>query len=244
MNNLEILESLGFNKNEAKVYFAVLELGESTVLPISKKASIKRTYCYDILNDLLKKGAISCTEKRGRRRYSAVEPAMIQKLFEAKVQKFESILPQLQNIYQKTSTRPRTRYLEGKKGIEIIIHEMWRDAKEVRFITSAEEWTTTYPDYADYIGALVKARIKVYDLIRQSKSAGDYSKLYKPPLQEARYLPKNSEVTCDFVVWNNTFVMISYGTDIHTVAVESEQIAKSMIALHKLLWEKAKIIKK
>lgn len=243
MNTIEILQSLGFNKNEAKVYLAVLELGESTVLPIAKKSAIKRTYCYDILSSLLEKAAISCTEKRGRRRFNAVEPAMLQKLFEAKVKKFESIVPDLQNVFQKSSTRPRTRYLEGKEGIDIIVQEMWRDAKEVRFITSAEEWTTAYPDYADYIHALVEHKIKVYDLIRKSRAAEEYQKLYKRPMQEARYLPKSAEVTCDFVVWNNTFVMISYGTDIHTVAVESEQIAKSMKELHKLLWSSAKKIK-
>lgn len=244
MNSVEALQSIGFNRNESKIYLAVLELGESTVLPIAKKSGIKRTYCYDILSSLLEKGAISFVEKRGRRRFSAVEPRMIQKIFEDKIKKFEMVVPNLQNIYQKSSTRPIARFLEGKTGIEIIFQEILKEAKEVWSITSATDWIEAFPDYAEYVNALAKAKIKIYDLVKFSKEGVEYQKLYKKPLQEARYLPKNSQYSTDFIVWNDKFVMICYGTDIHTVAVESPQIANSMKDLHKLLWKSAKIINK
>jgi len=244
MKNIdEVFQLIGFNKNETSVYLAVLEIGESTVLPIAKKAHIKRTYCYDILGSLIEMGAVSYVEKRGRRRFSAVEPQIVQKIYEDKVKKFQAVVPELQNIYQKVSTRPRTRYLEGKAGIEIVFQEILAEAKEVWSITSATDWMGAYPDYADYVSALAEAKIKIYDLVKFSKEGEEYQKLYKKPLQEARYLPKNSTYTTDFIVWNDKLVMICYGTDIHTVAVESPQIANSMKDLHRLLWNQAKIIK-
>lgn len=241
---LEILQSLGFNKNEARVYLAVLELGESTVLPIAKKSGIKRTYCYDILSSLALKGAVFYIEKRGRRRFFAVEPKMMQKIYENKVKKFQSIVPELQNIYQKVSTRPQTRYLEGELGIEIIFHEILREAKEVWSITSVADWMEAFPDYVRHVRALVDAKIKVQDLAKYSKESLEYAKLYNGLHQEVRFLPKTSAYTTDFITWNNKLVLISYGTDIYTVAVESEQIANSMKELHKLLWNSAKVVKK
>src|SRR3990172_11148664 len=95
----ESFEQLGLDKNEAKIYLAVLALGESTVLPISKKAGIGRTYCYDILESLAEKGFVSFVEIRGRRRYSATEPKLVKKLITQKISQFNAILPDLEALY-------------------------------------------------------------------------------------------------------------------------------------------------
>ena len=62
----EILKEIVLSDKEAKVYLSVLELGESTVLPISKKSEYKRTYCYDILSDLVEKNLVSYVVKKGK----------------------------------------------------------------------------------------------------------------------------------------------------------------------------------
>jgi len=43
------LEKLGLNEKEARVYLALLELGESNIQGLSAKSSVKRTTVYDIL---------------------------------------------------------------------------------------------------------------------------------------------------------------------------------------------------
>ena len=51
----EVLLELGFNRNEAKVYLALLELGSGTAGDISKISEVHRTNVYDTLKSLLKK---------------------------------------------------------------------------------------------------------------------------------------------------------------------------------------------
>ena len=51
------LEQLGLNKEEAKIYLAVLELGGSYVSVIAKKAKVHRVACYYTLEKLTKKRA-------------------------------------------------------------------------------------------------------------------------------------------------------------------------------------------
>ena len=38
--DIKILEELGFSKGEVKVYFALLELGESSIGPVAKKSGV------------------------------------------------------------------------------------------------------------------------------------------------------------------------------------------------------------
>ena len=48
----EKLEQIGLDPKEAKVYLAMLELGETTVARIAQKSKIKRTTAYDLVDSL------------------------------------------------------------------------------------------------------------------------------------------------------------------------------------------------
>ncbi len=239
----KILEDVGLDENEAKIYLAVLALGEATVLPISKKSGIGRTYCYDILDSLVEKGLVTYVEKRGRRRYSATEPKMIKKLLHEKLTQLDSILPDLEGLYQKAPIRPKVRFFEGREGVEIIHQEILKEAKEVWFVGSIEDWAKKFPNYVDYVKAQVKVGIKIRDLVRPgSGEAQKYAHLYKKPLQELRYLPETAKFATDNMVWNNKFVMISYGADLYAVSVESAEIAQTMRVIYEILWKQAKTL--
>ncbi len=71
---VEQLEKLGLNANESKVYLASLELGESTVQRIAKKAGMKRTTVNSIVNSLLEKGLISKTRSKNKNLYFSSKP--------------------------------------------------------------------------------------------------------------------------------------------------------------------------
>ncbi|TSC96512.1 MAG: transcriptional regulator TrmB [Candidatus Berkelbacteria bacterium Licking1014_2] len=233
----ETLEKIGLDKKEAKVYLAVLALGETTVLPIAQRADIQRTYCYDILDSLAKKGFVSFMEKRGRRRYSGLEPKMIKDLLIRKISQVEMVLPALQALYQQTPTRPKVRFFEGREGIEIIHQEILREAKEVWFVGSIEDWAKRFPDYINYVKEQVSRGIKIRDLVKpKDKDALKYQHLYKKPRQEMRFLPEAVNFVTDNMLWNNKLAMVSYGADLYAIVIESTEISQTMRAIYETLW--------
>jgi len=237
----EILEQIGLDQKEAKIYLATLALGESTVLPIADKANIGRTYCYDILDALAEKGLVTYVEKRGRRRYSATEPKMIKKLFPDKLTQLDGILPDLEGLYQKSAIRPKVRFFEGPEGIEILHGEILKEAKEVWFFGSIADWAKRFSDYIEYVKKQIDAGIRIRDLVRPSDPTPlAYQKFYKKGFQEMRTLPETAAFNTDNMLWNNKFVMISYGADLYAVSVESAEIAQTMRVIYEILWEKAK----
>ena len=69
----EILEEIGFSKGEVKVYFSLLELGETTIGPLSKKADVTAAKVYPILEKLAKKGLSTHVIKSGTKYFQAAD---------------------------------------------------------------------------------------------------------------------------------------------------------------------------
>ena len=62
MNELEIMRELGFSKNEAKCYVALLKKSPMTGYEVAKVANITRTMVYDTLKRLVRKDAVLVIE--------------------------------------------------------------------------------------------------------------------------------------------------------------------------------------
>ena len=56
---LELLKEIGLSNIEIKVYEKLVVYGDQTILELSKLAKINRSYCYEVLERLLKKGFIT-----------------------------------------------------------------------------------------------------------------------------------------------------------------------------------------
>ncbi len=240
---MEIVESLiksGFSSSEAKVYLAILALGEATVLPIAKKSGLQRTYCYDVLEKLNEKGFVYYVERRGRRRYVAAQPKIVKKVLLNKINSLDSVLPDLEILYQQVPSRPRVRYFDGKEGLEAVHDETLAEASEVLVLGSGEDWLRLFPDYQDFIKQLVKANIIIKDLIERTPETLGYQKLYRPPQQEMRFIKENWDLPADCAIWGNKVAWLSYASDdLHAVLIESAQIAQAMKTTFSILWEQS-----
>ena len=70
----EILQKIGLSLNEARVYEALLYLGEVNVNKISIKSKVHRRNVYDSLNKLIGKGLASETFIKGEKFFKAIDP--------------------------------------------------------------------------------------------------------------------------------------------------------------------------
>ena len=104
----DLLNDLGLDENEGKIYQALLELGPSTVSQITKKASISRTFGYQILEKLSMYGFVNRVSGEGARiRFVAEHPRrLIQFIqnkknhWERRLKEAEDRLPDLVGLYK------------------------------------------------------------------------------------------------------------------------------------------------
>jgi len=240
MNIEGILKNVGLNEREIRVYLATLELSESTVFPISKKANIKRTYCYDILETLQSKGLVSYFEKNNRRQYTAENPSKIAENLKNNLDDFKAILPDLRAIYNRSPKKPRVRYYEGAEGIITLYNEVLKDKpKELLAISSPHKIERKIGDFfSDYLKKTAENKIHSRDLItKEDLKKSHFSKLINPEFQKVRILPVDVKMSTDTMIYENKIVMISYSDDIHAVVIESDEISASQKMIFEVLWQ-------
>lgn len=137
MNKAAILRELGFTDGEIKVYFALFELGETTVGPISKKSRVTHAKVYPILAKLIEKGLVSHTIKDGRKHFSATDPNSLLEFINKKVRsledekdKIKQIIPSLLAKQKELEQVQYSRVFEGFRGLRALFYELFGNNKE------------------------------------------------------------------------------------------------------------------
>ena len=120
----EILQQIGLNKSEVKVYITLLELGSSTTGPIMDHAKVSSSKIYGILARLMDKGLASSVIKSKTNYYQASSPESVltyikEKETELKKQEeqIRSIIPQLKLKQKLSENKKEAQVYLGWKGI-------------------------------------------------------------------------------------------------------------------------------
>lgn len=126
----KFLEELGLSDKESKVYLALLEVENDSVIDLSKKTDINRTTIYPVLESLSKKGLISEIKVDKKVRYAAESPERLETYVERrKIQleeqerKLKDIIPQLKSVQRDKGEKPIIKFYDGKEGIMSAIKE-------------------------------------------------------------------------------------------------------------------------
>ena len=75
--HFDIFQEIGLTPNEAKIYQALIEVGETTVGNIAIRGNIHRRNIYDAINRLIEKGLVFQIFARGENIYKAVDPVKL-----------------------------------------------------------------------------------------------------------------------------------------------------------------------
>lgn len=108
MNTL-ILEKIGFTKGEVKAYFALIEIGETTIGPLSKRIKITPSKVYPILDKLIEKGLVVDIIKSGARHFNTSDPKQILAYLEDKKDGIEKQKREIENILPEITAKRRAR---------------------------------------------------------------------------------------------------------------------------------------
>src|SRR3989338_5621069 len=95
MDTVPILKQMGLSEKQAEVYLSLLELGESPMTKIARKANLKRPTVYLIIDELMVLGLCSEIVKGKKKVYSATHPRRLVEITHFRNKQAEKILPEL-----------------------------------------------------------------------------------------------------------------------------------------------------
>lgn len=250
---IKSVEDLGLSQKEARVYLANLSLGPATVQQIADQSGIKRVTTYVILEALANLGLVSQSTQGRKTFFNAEDPVSLRRLLEKKEQEvkeqrrhFDDLLPQLKTIRSLPKEAPGVRFYEGAEGIKSIMssfYEAHPESRETRGMTNLDQLYSFFPEFENAGGNPQRVKAKVKSRVLYTTTRGPILKATDGKMnRESRFVPSDKyPISGDWSIVGNHIVVLSFtGSKPIGVTVNSEELAKGMLAFFDLAWEAAK----
>lgn len=225
---------------EAKLYLAALELGQTDISRLAKKAGVKRTTAYLIASSLKERGLLNSFKKGKRPVFFAEDPRVLLDQIDERKTIIASFLPQLLSQANLIDKKPVIRFYEGEEGIREIYKDTLRfPGKEI--LAAYPEGSIHYSgvDYWDkfYTPKRLKLRIPIRNLYPDEAAMRKYQRTIVGQAQATKFVDKklfNSEMEI-LIYGDRQVALISFGEEIGLI-IESRKIHQGLRSLYETIW--------
>ena len=237
MKIINILQQLGFSKNEIDIYLASLELGLASAQDIAKKANIKRTTAYSVLESLVQRGYVGKTKELGKTRFIPEPPDKLLFIVSNIQSQLKELIPELQAIYNAKKTKPKISYFEGKGAIENVYNDTLREKPREILEWNTDRYFKYFPKEYNYIQKRVQLNIKARRMAPSNSIwHRKHKALDKIELADTIIVPQERfSPEIEVNIYNNKVAFINY-VEKMSVVIESPAIAKAMKQAYELSW--------
>lgn len=248
MIDLKTLKQVGLEENEAKIYLALLELGETTVIPLSKEASLARTTCYSVIDRMANKGLLSKVT-RGKHVYlSAASPEKLHEIAilneeEAREQRktIAKVIPQLVGLSEKAPGKPKIQYFSGRQGVRAIFEDLLTSG-EVKsyYLGSVQKCVGIVGEsfIKDWIKRRVKAGIFSYGVrIETEEEFTTTFKSSRKKMRQIKFAPQGADFPVYTVIYGNKVAFITSKKEGFGLILESKDFTTTFKSLFDITWQ-------
>lgn len=241
------LQELGLNEKEALVYICCLQLGESTVLTVSRETKLNRTTVYDAIHSLEEKKLVLPIYKGKRVYYHAEAPDKIKTILKEKIKKLDKIMPELRTLINNSKVRPKIQYLEGLEGLKNGYRHTL-NSKEPHFygFTGFDKLLDQSPSLLrfwekEYIPAREKRELFCYLVIPDNETGKAIKAANDISYRETRFVPGTTyNFECEFIFYDNQVVILSTEKNQEfALILESNAIANTLKMIWQIVWNVA-----
>lgn len=243
-----ILRSCGLSEKESTIYLALLELGESTPLEISRTSRVKRPTTYVILQELAEKGLITHVTRGRGVHFRALDPSILYESKESALTQLRAALPKLSGIANHGLASGGTsdmRVFQGIEGLRQIMQDTLTAKGEILCWVDLELVTkkifkTYWPHYIrQRIAKKLPVRaIMVADQAALSFRSRDRAELRESVLISKAAFPLHGEMN----IYNNKIAILSYDEPVGVI-IQNRAIADMQRSIFNLSFELAKAVK-
>lgn len=241
MEFIELLQNLGLNEKEAKVYLALLSINKATAYSVALKSGLKKPTTYVVLEDLIEKGFVLKIPQEKKSLYFAKSPQECFSLAQHKINEVKEILPELLAIQKKDENKTKVSYYEGVEGMKEVYKDTLKYKEELLGFGSEDVVNILGDDWAkNYLATRVKNKIPVRAIFTRSKWVveefvpKDKEQLRVTKLVEKSELPFSIEID----IYGDSKIFILSSKEMMATIIESKEIHDAMKSIFELLWKK------
>ena len=249
-----MLSKIGLTNAEAKAYLALLDLGQSTVGPIAKKANVSYSKIHALLEKLVDKGLASYSLKEKTKFFSPSNPKKIIDFLERKKQEINGLssealqmLPELQKKFGANPEGERIEVFEGIEGLSSIYNEgldSLKEGEKVVVLGASFGIPSGRKKVSKFLEKINRKRIskKIHYRLIYNESLRDDAEVKewkKLPLTEIRFLLDDTPASVN-VAADRTMIIYWHQEKPKVFFIKSKPVAGSFRKYFEVIWEKAK----
>jgi len=245
----QILEQIGLTPTEAKVYLALLELGESKAGEILKKSNLNSGRIYEVLSSLEKKGLISTIIKKKIKLFIPSPPERVLSYAKERIEaleerknEMEEILPSLQEKFSKLKQKTSVEVFFGAAGQKTAYSLLFKEAKKdknlyVTGIVSKEKYSKEIINNLIYYVYKERTRLK----LKTHKLASEETRneeIFKSDKSSTKYLP--FPLFTGIQTLGDTTIILLEKDPIISIVIHNKNITNDFKEQFRFLWKIAK----
>ncbi|MFA5994635.1 MAG: helix-turn-helix domain-containing protein [Parcubacteria group bacterium] len=237
MELVQVLQSLGLQEKEAKVYLALLQMGKGSVPGISVKAGTKRPTTYLILEELRKKGLVNLLPRKMKVLYVAKSPQILLEEQREKEQMIEANMPELLAMFNVQMEKPKVTYYQGKDNIAKLYGEIFKE-KDILFYGSiASISSEAYVQVEKYLHIVKKEKLQVREILQADEKSLAYAKEHVTENHQIKIAPEEYKLATDNMIFGSKVAIITYKDEAMAVVIESSDVAETYKSMFEMAWK-------
>lgn len=233
-----ILEDLGLNKNEARVYLALNELGTSTVHNIANKSGVHRTNVYDSLKKLIGRGLVSFMVREKVNYYETTPPENLLNMLKHKETELKRIMPQLKLREKMAQHEGQTFILKGAQAFLSAMNNLLESGDTVK-IYGAPPPENMKP----HVGLFHQDRIQKKIPIQVIYDFNDKERIKfarKMPLTEVKFCFQQFKSPVTNLVCGDKVLLALWTKSPYVIQINNREIAEAYKNYFDMLWSISK----
>jgi HTH-type transcriptional regulator, sugar sensing transcriptional regulator len=235
---ISTLQQIGLTENQAKIYLACLELGETTIKDIAQKSGVKRTTIYDFIEEMINSGILKQAIRGKKKKFIAIEPDELRVLINRREALLNQILPALNSLNNVASVKPKIWFFEGIDGLKKVYEDLLNYKNLVVYGFASEDIPELFGKewVFNYVKKRVSRNIEEWIIYPFSQTGEEYRKFDKEHKRKSKVIdPKKYNFEIEINIYKNRIAMTS-ARDKAGVIIESEPISNTWKQIFKMCW--------
>lgn len=247
--NLTIINQLlaiGLSKNQARLYAATLELGEVQIGAIERQTGLHKQLIYDAAEGLQREGLLAVSVVRGRKRFRAADPSLLEHRIEDRLIAVRGLLPALYKLASEQRVDDLVRTFEGELAIRQFYQQSIRLQPEKAPIMVIGVGGQNFFQIWDYESIAfrrfeeVRVRrsilLRMLFLVQDEQIIPSVEGINGRELVETKFFKELPQAPIDMVVWATHVSLLLYGNKHHVIDIPGEQAVQGFRSYFEAMW--------
>mgnify|MGYP000199134095 CR=1 FL=1 len=245
----QLLCSLGLTEKESAIYLALLNLGASKSVELARYTGFTRPTIYDLTEKLVRRGLVSKYKKKHITTFNALDPQKLIQYLDSELNEFQNklnlqkkqvqdLLPVLQSLQLKNTTKPKVQFFEGEKGMREAYEDTLTSSDKILAYTNVEAMTQALPNFFPYYFQRRAAKkIPVDAIFVQNEGGRERASQDQTELRRTKFFPgAHIQWSPEVKIYNNKILIASWQEKM-AVIIESKEFADLQRIIFQKLWE-------